>query len=178
MALRFAAAIACADGLNRLPDRTLARIEPSLTAAQYETAVPYVVADPGARWSHLALFEADESHSGCGIGVGLLRRHVEVGPCREAVMPRVVPEAPAHDTCVFACRRRWIRRVASQALIPLAAEGHAPWCVVELPRRLRRPCGSGHPPGCSPFDKYETDIHNDGHGRDDEESGVDLVHVE
>lgn len=71
MALRFAAAITYADGLNRLPNRTLARLEPSITGAQYETAVPYVVADPGARWSYLALLEADGSHleaasaSGC-----------------------------------------------------------------------------------------------------------------
>ena len=38
---------------------------------------------------------------------------------------RVVPEAPAHDTCRFACRRRWISRVArvTSALIQLAAEG-------------------------------------------------------
>lgn len=50
--------------------------------------------------------------------------------------------------------------------------------VVELPRRLRRPRRSGHPPGCSPFDKYETEVHNDGHGCDHEEGGVDLVHVE
>jgi len=31
VALRFAAAITYADGLNRLPDRTLARLEPSIT---------------------------------------------------------------------------------------------------------------------------------------------------
>jgi len=79
VALRFAAAITYADGLNRLPDRTLARLEPSITGAQRETATPYVVADPGARWPYLALLEADGSHSGSGIGVGLLRRHAEVG---------------------------------------------------------------------------------------------------
>lgn len=94
MALRFAAAITYADGLNRLPNRTLARLEPSITGAQYETAVPYVVADPGARWSYLALLEADGSHSGSGIGVGLLRRHAEVGTCREAVMSALSPRRP------------------------------------------------------------------------------------
>ena len=50
--------------------------------------------------------------------------------------------------------------------------------VVELPRRLRRPRGSGHPPGRSSFDKYKADVHDDGHGRDDEEGSVDLIHVE
>ena len=94
MALRFAAAITYADGLNRLPDRTLARLEPSITGAQYETATPYVVADPGARWSYLALLEADGSHSGSGIGAGLLRRHAEVGTYREAVMPALSPRRP------------------------------------------------------------------------------------